>query len=112
MASDPGVISRDRDYSKTSASTVCTPCCWAACAHRTAHFAASTSSRPGLRRCGRDFRLGAAGRYFEFALKNAPSSSTTKDRDPTLDHLLDSAVAKRMISGAVGVFLSEASTPR
>jgi asparagine synthase (glutamine-hydrolysing) len=111
MASDPGVISRDRDYRKeVSVDGLYSVLAMGGVRAPNSLFRGIYKLEPGSYLVADEtFSVPAtATRYFEFDLKQR--SELIDDEEvaiETLDHLLDRAVAKRMISDVpFGVFLS------
>jgi len=111
MASDPGVISRDRDYRKeVSVDGVYSVLAMGGVRAPNSLFGGIYKLEPGSYVVA-DEKFSAPAtpsRYFEFALK--PRSELVDDEEAavrTLDRLLDRAVEKRMLSDVpFGVFLS------
>jgi len=111
MASDPGVISRDRDYRKeVSIDGLYSVLAMGGVRAPHSLFRGIYKLEPGSYIVAdENFSAPATpSRYFEFALK--PRSGLLDDEETairTLDHLLDRAVEKRMLSDVpFGVFLS------
>jgi asparagine synthase (glutamine-hydrolysing) len=111
VASDPGVISRDRDYRKeVSVDGLYSVLAMGGVRAPNSLFRGIYKLEPGSYVVAdENFSAPATpSRYFEFALK--PRSELVDDEETaiqTLDHLLDRAVEKRMLSDVpFGVFLS------